>query len=146
MGGMDIAERRLPQDGRTTIKIMDKTIDIRIASLPSVYGEKITMRLLVRSPEVIKLSELGFPPIQEEQYNGVIHLPYGFILVTGPTGSGKSTTLYATLAEINSEDKNIITLEDPVERRMYGISQIQMNERAGMTFMPRRAYGAPACR
>ncbi|MGI6621677.1 MAG: GspE/PulE family protein [Acetivibrionales bacterium] len=134
MGGMDIAERRIPQDGRITIKVEDKTIDIRVASLPSAYGEKLTLRLLNRSSKMITLKELGFPDIQLKRYSEVMHLPYGFILITGPTGSGKSTTLYATLAEINTPDKNIITLEDPIERKMGGINQIQMNSKAGMTF------------
>lgn len=134
MAGMDIAERRIPQDGRITIKVEDKTIDIRVASLPSAYGEKLTLRLLNRSSKMITLTELGFPEIQLKRYNEVMHLPYGFILITGPTGSGKSTTLYATLAEINTPDKNIITLEDPIERRMAGLNQIQMNSKAGMTF------------
>lgn len=134
MGGMDIAERRIPQDGRITLKIEDKTVDIRVASLPSAYGEKLTLRLLNRSSKMITLEELGFPEVQLKRYNEVMHLPYGFILITGPTGSGKSTTLYATLAEINTIDKNIITLEDPIERRMAGLNQIQMNSKAGMTF------------
>ncbi|MCX7773781.1 MAG: ATPase, T2SS/T4P/T4SS family [Clostridia bacterium] len=134
LGGMDIAERRIPQDGRITLKIEDKTIDIRVASLPSAYGEKLTLRLLNRNSNLITLEQLGFPEEHLKRYNEVMHLPYGFILITGPTGSGKSTTLYATLAEINSPDKNIITLEDPIERRMAGLNQIQMNAKAGMTF------------
>ncbi len=134
MGGMDIAERRIPQDGRATIKMEGKVFDIRIASLPSAYGEKLTLRLLSRSGRIITIDELGFPPLHKNRYLDAMRLPYGFILVTGPTGSGKSTTLYATLAERNSPDKNIITLEDPIERRMDGINQIQMNSRAGMTF------------
>ena len=134
MGGMDIAERRVPQDGRITIRIEDKTVDIRVATLPSAYGEKITMRLLNRSSKVLTLEELGFPDRHLRRYEKTIRLPYGFLLITGPTGSGKSTTLYATLAKLNSPDKNIITLEDPIERRMDGINQIQMNARAGMTF------------
>jgi type IV pilus assembly protein PilB len=134
MGGMDIAERRIPQDGRITLKVEDKTVDIRVASLPSAFGEKLTLRILDRSSKMITLEELGFPDVQLRRYNEVLHLPYGFVLITGPTGSGKSTTLYATLAELNSPDKNIITLEDPIERRMTGINQIQMNAKAGMTF------------
>lgn len=134
MAGMDIAERRIPQDGRITVKISNNTIDIRVASLPSAYGERVTMRLLNRSSKMITLSELGFPESQLRRYNKSMCLPYGFILITGPTGSGKSTTLYATLAAINSPEKNIITLEDPIERRMDGINQIQMNAKAGMTF------------
>jgi type IV pilus assembly protein PilB len=134
MGGMDIAERRVPQDGRITLKVEDKTVDIRVATLPSAYGEKITMRLLNRSSKILTMEELGFPETHLKRYEQVTRLPYGFILITGPTGSGKSTTLYATLASLNTPDKNIITLEDPIERRMAGINQIQMNSRAGMTF------------
>ncbi len=134
LGGMDIAERRVPQDGRITIKLEEKTIDIRVASLPSAYGEKLTLRLLNRNSQMITLEQLGFPDLHLKRFHKAIHLPYGFILITGPTGSGKSTTLYATLAEINSSDKNIITLEDPIERRMAGLNQIQMNIKAGLTF------------
>ncbi|NMA67526.1 MAG: Flp pilus assembly complex ATPase component TadA [Clostridiaceae bacterium] len=134
MAGMDIAERRIPQDGRITLKVDEKIIDIRVASLPSAYGEKLTMRLFVRNETIITLEQLGFPEVQLKRYNEIMYLPYGFILITGPTGSGKSTTLYATLAEINTPDKNVITLEDPVERRMEGLNQIQMNNKAGMTF------------
>jgi type IV pilus assembly protein PilB len=134
IGNMDIAERRIPQDGRITMRIDGRTFDIRVASLPSAYGEKLTLRLLDRSGRLITLNELGFPESQLEKYEETITKPYGFILITGPTGSGKSTTLYATLSKLNSTNKSIITLEDPIERRMDGISQIQMNARAGMTF------------
>lgn len=134
LGGMDIAEKRIPQDGRATVRFEDRTLDIRIATMPTVYGEKIVMRLLERSQGVVKLQDLHFSKRQFPRFEKVIHMPYGFLLVTGPTGSGKSTTLYATLAEISSDDKNTITLEDPVERRMAGINQVQMNNRAGMTF------------
>lgn len=135
IGGMDIAERRIPQDGRATVKFEDKTMDVRIASMPTVYGEKVVMRLLERSnTNVVTLKDLKFSPRQFDRFNNAIHMPYGFVLVTGPTGSGKSTTLYATLAEISTLEKNVITLEDPVERRMSGINQVQMNNRAGMTF------------
>ena len=135
IGGMDIAERRIPQDGRATVKFEDKTMDIRIASMPTVYGEKVVMRLLERdSTKAITIKDIKFSPRQFDRFNHAIRLPYGFVLVTGPTGSGKSTTLYATLAEISTIEKNVITLEDPVERRMAGINQVQMNNRAGMTF------------
>ena len=135
IGGMDIAERRIPQDGRATVKFEDKTMDVRIASMPTVYGEKVVMRLLERSnTNIVTLKDLKFSPRQFDRFNNAIHMPYGFVLVTGPTGSGKSTTLYATLAEISTLEKNVITLEDPVERRMSGINQVQMNNRAGMTF------------
>ena len=135
IGGMDIAERRIPQDGRATVKFEEKTMDIRIASMPTVYGEKVVMRLLERnSTKVVTIKDIKFSPRQFDRFNHAIRLPYGFVLVTGPTGSGKSTTLYATLAEISTIEKNVITLEDPVERRMAGINQVQMNTRAGMTF------------
>jgi len=134
MASMDIAERRIPQDGRFSLKIDDKIIDIRVASLPSIYGEKLTLRLLNRSGKIMTLKQLGFLDDYLEQYNKTIQLPYGFILITGPTGSGKSTTLYASLDVINSLHKNIITLEDPVEIRVTGLNQIQMNRKAGMTF------------
>ena len=134
MSDMDIAERRIPQDGRATVKVDGRVFDIRVASLPSVYGEKITMRLLNRSGGQITIDQLGFPPKDKERFLSTIGLPYGFLLVTGPTGSGKSTTLYASLGHLNSIDKNIITLEDPVERRMDGLNQVQMNSKAGMSF------------
>lgn len=135
IGGMDIAEKRIPQDGRATVKFEDKTMDVRIASMPTVYGEKVVMRLLERSnSQAVTIKDIHFSPRQFDRFNAAIHMPYGFVLVTGPTGSGKSTTLYATLAEISTIEKNVITLEDPVERRMAGINQVQMNNRAGMTF------------
>ena len=134
IGGMDIAERRIPQDGRTTVKVDERTFDIRIAVLPSVYGEKIVMRLLERGSKSVQLKDINFSKDQEEKFLNTIHMPYGFLLVTGPTGSGKSTTLYATLAEVSDITKHVITLEDPVERRMNGLCQVQMNSKAGMTF------------
>lgn len=134
MGSMDIAERRIPLDGRATVRVDDRIIDIRIASLPGVYGEKITMRLLVRNSTNITLEQLGYNPYNYALIQRMISKPYGFVLVTGPTGSGKSTTLYAILQQLNTEDRNIITLEDPVERRFSGVNQIQLNNRAGMTF------------
>ncbi len=134
IGGMDIAERRIPQDGRTTVKVDDRTFDIRIAVLPSVYGEKIVMRLLERGSKAVQLKDIKFSPQQFDRFLKTIFMPYGFLLVTGPTGSGKSTTLYATLAEVSDITKHVITLEDPVERRMAGLCQVQMNTRAGMTF------------
>lgn len=134
MANMDIAERRVPQDGRITLLIDSETIDIRVASFPTAYGEKLTMRILRRHERLITLSELGFPQKQLEIFYRIMNLPYGFILVTGPTGSGKSTTLYAVLMHLNSIDKNIITIEDPIERRIDGINQSQVNVKAGMTF------------
>jgi len=134
MANMDIAERRVPQDGRTTLKVEGKTIDVRVASLPAAYGEKLTLRLLDRSVRLLTLEELGFPPGELARYQELMHLPYGFVLVTGPTGSGKSTTLYASLAALNSVDKHIITIEDPMEYRLDGVNQVQINPRAGLTF------------
>ncbi len=134
ISNIDIAERRIPQDGRATVKVDGNVVDIRVATLPSAYGERITMRLLSRSNHVITIEELGFPQVDYNRFMHTISLPYGFLLVTGPTGSGKSTTLYASLAQLNSIEKNIITLEDPIERRMEGLNQVQMNEKAGMTF------------
>jgi type IV pilus assembly protein PilB len=134
MANMDIAERRVPQDGRISLKIEEKTIDVRVATLPTAYGEKVTMRLLHRSGRLITLEELGFPLLELEKYRRIVKMPYGFILVTGPTGSGKSTTLYATLSAVNSVEKNIITVEDPIEYRLDGLNQVQVNVRAGLTF------------
>lgn len=134
LGGMDIAEKRVPQDGRATVRYEDKTLDVRIATMPTVYGEKVVMRLLERNKGNVSIKDIHFSERQFPRFDKAIHMPYGFVLVTGPTGSGKSTTLYATLAEISTLEKNVITLEDPVERRMAGINQVQMNNRAGMTF------------
>ncbi len=134
MANMDIAERRVPQDGRMTIKLEGRTIDVRAASLPTAYGEKLTLRLLDPTNQLITLEQLGFPPHGLEKYVKIMCRPYGFIPVTGPTGSGKSTTLYATLAALNTEEKHIITVEDPIEYRVEGINQVQINPRAGLTF------------
>lgn len=134
LGNMDIAERRIPQDGRMTFKAQGVIADIRIATLPTVFGEKITLRIVDRNSKLLTLDKLGMPKKQREGFYGAIKYPYGFILITGPTGSGKSTTLYAALSKLNKPDKNIITLEDPVERRIEGLNQIQINERAGLVF------------
>lgn len=134
MANMDIAERRVPQDGRMSLKVEGKSIDFRVASLPTAYGEKLTLRLLDRTGRLIALEEMGFPPGEMDKYKKIMSLPYGFILVTGPTGSGKSTTLYATLAALNSVEKQIITVEDPIEYRLDGLNQVQVNSRAGLNF------------
>ena len=134
LGNMDIAERRVPQDGRMTFKSEGRIADIRIATLPTVFGEKVTLRIVDRNSKLLTLDKLGMPDKQREGFYQTIKSPYGFILITGPTGSGKSTTLYAALTRLNSPDKNIITLEDPVERRIEGLNQIQINERAGLIF------------
>lgn len=134
MSNMDIAEHRIPQDGRCSLVIDGKGVDFRLASLPSVYGENMTIRILDTARALFKLEELGFMPQTLEKYKKSYTKPYGTILVTGPTGSGKSTTLYATLNVLNSPEKKIITVEDPVEYRLPGIIQIQINPRAGLTF------------
>ncbi len=134
MADMNIAERRVPQDGRMSLKIENQTVDVRVASLPASYGERLTLRLLNRSAEIITLEELGVSPGVLDQYRKAIRSSYGCILVTGPTGSGKSTTLYASLATLDRVVKNIITVEDPVEYRMDGINQMQINSKAGLTF------------
>ncbi|BBL78621.1 type II secretion system protein E [Rubrobacter xylanophilus] len=134
VSGLDIAERRLPQDGRFSVRIGEQKVDFRVASLPTVHGEKLVLRLLDNSHAAARLPELGLSPELYRRYEEVFRRPYGAVLVTGPTGSGKSTTLYATLAELNSPQKNIITVEDPVEYRIEGINQIQVNPRIGLSF------------
>jgi type IV pilus assembly protein PilB len=134
MSEMDIAERRIPQDGRVGLVIGGKAIDLRVASLPTVYGEKIVMRILDKSSVLLKLEDLGFLESNYERFRSSFTKPYGMILVTGPTGSGKSTTLYATLNILNTADRNIITVEDPVEYRLSGVNQVQVNPKAGLLF------------
>ncbi len=134
MARMDIAERRLPQDGRIRIKIAGKDIDLRVSCLPTVYGESVVMRILDRSNISFSLGSLGFPEREKSAFEEMIRLPYGIILVTGPTGSGKTTTLYAALNTINAIDKKIITIEDPVEYELDGINQVQVNSKAGLSF------------
>ena len=134
MADLDIAERRVPQDGRIGLTVGGRPIDMRVASLPTVYGEKVVIRLLDRSNVMLRLEELGFSEQALIRYRRSFQKPYGAILVTGPTGSGKSTTLYATLNILNTRDKNIITVEDPVEYRLAGINQVQINPKAGLTF------------
>jgi type IV pilus assembly protein PilB len=134
MAEINIAERRIPQDGRINVVIGGKAIDLRVATLPTVYGEKVVMRILDKSTAVLRLSDLGFLDSSQERFEQSYRKPYGTILVTGPTGSGKSTTLYATLNVLNEDTKNIITVEDPVEYRLAGINQVQVNNKAGMTF------------
>jgi type IV pilus assembly protein PilB len=134
MADMNIAERRVPQDGRFGIIVGGSVIDLRVASLPTVYGEKIVLRILEKSSVMLSLDQLGFRTNVLDKFKSSFTKPYGAILVTGPTGSGKSTTLYATLNVLNSSEKNIITVEDPVEYRLAGINQIQTNPVAGLTF------------
>jgi type IV pilus assembly protein PilB len=134
MADINIAERRLPQDGRIGIVVQGKQIDIRVATLPTVHGEKLVLRLLDKSSVLLKLQDLGFLPHNFGRFQESYRKPYGQILVTGPTGSGKSTTLYATLNILNRPEVNAITVEDPVEYRLPGINQIQTNPKAGLTF------------
>jgi type IV pilus assembly protein PilB len=134
MAELDIAERRVPQDGRIGLMVGGKPIDMRVATLPTVYGEKVVMRLLDKSNVMLDLPDLGFSEKALKRFHKSFMRPYGAILVTGPTGSGKSTTLYAALNILNSPEKNVITVEDPVEYRLTGINQVQVNVRAGMTF------------
>ena len=134
LGRMDIAEKRLPQDGRATVQVGDRLIDLRIASLPTSHNERIVIRLLDKSARLYTLAELGMRSETLSTFQDVIGLAHGLILVTGPTGSGKSTTLYAALKEINTKDQNVLTLEDPIEYQLDGVSQTQINEKKGMTF------------
>jgi type IV pilus assembly protein PilB len=134
MADINIAERRIPQDGRINTVIGGRDVDLRVATLPTVHGEKVVMRVLDRSTALLRLSDLGFLPENMVSYERSYRKAYGTILVTGPTGSGKSTTLYATLNILNSEAKNVITVEDPVEYQLPGINQIQVNTKAGLTF------------
>ena len=131
---MDIAERRLPQDGRFQVKFGTREVDLRVSSIPTVLGEKVVLRLLDKSKGLIKLEQLGFTPEQLEEFRSIIFRSYGIILLTGPTGSGKTTTLYAALNEVNSKDKNIITVEDPVEYKLNRINQIQIKPKINLTF------------
>jgi type IV pilus assembly protein PilB len=134
MADINIAERRIPQDGRLSVTSNGKKIDLRVATLPTVWGEKIVMRILDNSTAMLKLSDLGFGEENYEVYAKSFVKPYGMILVTGPTGSGKSTTLYATLNIVSKPEVNVITVEDPVEYRLPGINQVQTNVKAGLTF------------
>jgi type IV pilus assembly protein PilB len=134
MADLDIAERRLPQDGRISLRSGGKEIDLRVSTLPTVYGEKVVLRILDKSTIQLKLSELGFLDHNYVRYERNFRRPYGMILVTGPTGSGKSTTLYATLNVLASPDVNVVTTEDPVEYQLPGINQVQINTKTGLTF------------
>lgn len=134
MSDMDIGERRKPQDGRITVRHHGKKVDLRVAALPTVWGEKIVMRILSTPSGNLKVEDLNFSERNFKVFSSAYNRPYGLVLVTGPTGSGKSTTLYATLGDVAKPEINIITVEDPVEFRMKGINQVQVNNKAGMTF------------
>ncbi|MHC4120737.1 MAG: GspE/PulE family protein, partial [Planctomycetota bacterium] len=134
MAGMDIAERRLPQDGRCSVRLGQREVDLRISTVPTSYGERSVMRLLDKSTGVFELNELGLGRNDLKKFDSLLNRSHGVIFVTGPTGSGKSTTLYACLNRINSAEKNVITIEDPIEYQLEGISQIQVASKKGMTF------------
>jgi general secretion pathway protein E len=134
MAKLNIAERRLPQDGRIKLRLLGKEIDLRVSTLPTLYGESVVLRILDRSSIVVRLNTLGFPADTLAQFEKLIAKPYGMILVTGPTGSGKTTTLYGALDKINSPDKKIITIEDPVEYQLFGVNQIHVKPQIGLTF------------
>ncbi len=134
MSGLNIAEKRLPQDGGMRIKIGGKDVDIRVSIVPTAFGERIVLRLLYRESALLPLDQIGFSGDTLTRFNDLIERPHGIILVTGPTGSGKTTTLYGALSKINSPDKNIITIEDPIEYQMKGIGQIQVNPKISLTF------------
>jgi type IV pilus assembly protein PilB len=134
MADINIAERRIPQDGRLSVNAHGRKVDLRVATLPTVWGEKVVMRILDNSTARLDLNDLGFSDENYERYSKSFTKPYGMILVTGPTGSGKSTTLYATLNIVSRPEVNVITVEDPVEYRLAGINQVQTNNKAGLTF------------
>jgi type IV pilus assembly protein PilB len=134
MADLNIAEKRVPQDGRISMKVGGRALDLRLATLPTVYGEKVVIRILDKSNALLRLEDLGFLEDSYNRFSESFRKPYGAILVTGPTGSGKSTTMYSTLNILNEESKNIITVEDPVEYRLAGANQIQVNPKAGLTF------------
>ncbi len=134
ISGMDIAEKRVPQDGRIQLRVEGVAIDLRVSAIPTVFGEKIVMRLLFKNSIMAKMENLGFVPATLEKFRTIYKQPHGIILVTGPTGSGKSTTLSAVLNELNKPDINIMTVEDPVEYQIPGVNQVQVNTKAGLTF------------
>jgi len=134
LGKLDIAEKRLPQDGAFLVKVEGRPVDLRVSTIPTIYGEKVVLRILDRSVVLLDLDSLGFDAAQLEEIRKMIHMPYGLIFLSGPTGSGKTTTLYAILNEIKSPSRNIITIEDPVEYKLEGINQVQIKPDIGLTF------------
>lgn len=134
MSGLDIAEKRIPQDGRSEIVFQNRKIDLRIASLPTIFGEKIVIRILDQGKNLLSISSLNFTEDNLQRYQQLYKFPHGMVLLTGPTGSGKTTTLYATLGAVNSIERNIIAIEDPVEYQIDGINQVSVNVKAGLTF------------
>lgn len=133
LGGMDIAEKRIPQDGRVRVKLKGENLDLRLSTYPTMHGEKMVLRLLAKE-NVLSLEDLGFSTEEKEKFVSIINAPYGIFLVTGPTGSGKTTTLYAALQRINSQEVNIVSIEDPIENEIPGVNQAQVNPKAGVTF------------
>ena len=134
MARMDIAEKRLPQDGRVAVRVGDRAVDLRVSTLPTAFGERVVIRLLDKSRGLLRLAELGMPAETEAGYRRLVAAEHGIVLVTGPTGSGKSTTLYAALAEADGTARNILTIEDPIEYQLPGVSQTQVNLKKGLTF------------
>jgi general secretion pathway protein E len=134
MSKMDIAEKRVPQDGRITLRIAGRAVDVRVSTMPSSHGERVVLRLLDKNNVRLNLQDLGMTKTNRGFFSTLVRKPHGIILVTGPTGSGKSTTLYAGLSEINSKDRNILTVEDPIEFDLQGIGQTQVNAKVDMTF------------
>ena len=134
MAKLNIAERRLPQDGRIKHRVSGKEIDMRVSTIPTIYGESVVLRILDRGNVVLDLTKLGFPANSLKKFENIISKPYGMLLVTGPTGSGKTTTLYASLNKLNSSDKKIITIEDPIEYQLHGVNQIHVKPQIGLTF------------
>jgi len=134
MAKLNIAERRLPQDGRIKLRVLGKEIDFRVSTLPTMFGESVVLRILDRESVILDLEKLGFPVYDLAKFRDLINKPYGIILVTGPTGSGKTTTLYAALSEINSPEKKIITVEDPIEYQLSGVNQVQVKSSIGLSF------------
>ena len=134
VSGLDISEKRLPQDGRFAVKVRGKAVDVRLSTMPTQYGESVVMRLLSQGDDPITIDGLGMPPDMLERFRAILHRPNGLVLVTGPTGSGKTTTLYAALGELNNPATKIITVEDPVEYRLAGVNQVQANEKIDLSF------------
>jgi MSHA biogenesis protein MshE len=134
MAGLDISEKRQPQDGRFNVKVREQTVDVRMSTLPTHYGESVVMRLLNRSSKLLELETLGMPADMLERFRAILGHVTGMVLVTGPTGSGKTTTLYAALSELNTSDRKVITVEDPIEYRMRGLNQVQVNEKIDLSF------------
>jgi MSHA biogenesis protein MshE len=134
MAGLDISEKRLPQDGRFSVRLKDHTIDVRLSTLPTNYGESAVMRLLIQGAGMRRLDSIGMPPVMLERFRELLGRTSGMVLVTGPTGSGKTTTLYAALAEVNAAELKVITVEDPVEYRLAGLTQVQVNDKIDLTF------------